>query len=102
MLFGCLGTNLIENKVVNAMIMPRRFRTSVTKYSTNIGIVVMRGAKIVQVTSAATDILASSYSARPNSSSFMESFYDLSTTHGLVRHTTYLEVTAKEAVVDPK
>ena len=53
------NTHLIENKVVNPMIIPKRVLISDTKYSTNIGMVVSNGAKSVQRMSAATETLAS-------------------------------------------
>lgn len=48
---GC--TDLIENKVVKAMIRPKRVLIPDSKDNTNIGIVVSRGASKVQTTSAA-------------------------------------------------
>lgn len=64
-------TDLIENRVVNAMIIPIRFLTSDTKYRTNMGVVVSNGANRVQVMSAANEIVASLYSVSPNSSSWI-------------------------------
>lgn len=71
-------THLTENKSVNPMIIPKRALMSDTKYSTNIGMVVSNGARRMQRTSAATEIFASSYSLRPNSSSLTKVFYTLS------------------------
>lgn len=68
----------MENRVVNPMIIPKRVFMSDTKYRTNIGIVVINGAKRVQRTSAATEIFASLYSVSPNSSSLMKVFYAVS------------------------
>ena len=64
----------MENIVVKTITMPKRIIILETKYNTNIGIVVSKGAKIVQTTSAATETLASLYSVSPYSSSLM-SFY---------------------------
>ena len=56
------------------IMIPRRFAMSATKYSTNIGMVVSSGAPIVQMISLAIEILASLYSASPNSSSLFDFF----------------------------
>lgn len=50
----------MENKVVNASMMPSLFPISVTEYSMNIGIVVNKGAQITQTISAVAEIFASS------------------------------------------
>lgn len=79
--------------------MPKRALTSDTKYSTNIGTVVSNGAKRMQRTSAATEIFASLYSLRPNSSSLMNVFYAYQHIITTVEAATYFEAPANEAVV---
>ena len=76
---GDYKTHHMEKNVVNPMIMPKRALISDTKYKTNIGMVVSNGAKKMQRTSAATEIVVSSYSVSPNSSSLMKVFYAIST-----------------------
>ncbi len=72
---GQSTTHLIENKNVNAMTIPRRVLTFVTKWRINIGMVVSNGANIVHTISAALDMQVSSYSASPSSTSLAMNFY---------------------------
>ena len=96
--FHC--TYLIENRVVNPMIMPRRVPTSDTKERMNIGIVVSNGAKRVQVTSAASDTLASLYSRRPSSSSLMKLLYAVSKPYYPRWKIDHFEAPANEPMVN--
>ena len=84
---------------MNPIIIPKRALISDTKYSTNIGTVVSNGAKRMQRTSAATEIFASLYSLRPNSSSLMNVFYEFKHIITTLEATTYFEPPANEAVV---
>lgn len=94
------GPYLIENRVVNPMIIPRRVLTSDTKERMNIGIVVSNGAKRVQVTSAANDTLASLYSRRPNSSSLMKLLCAVSKPYYPRQKIVHFQVPANEPMVN--